>query len=156
MNGMGELAYTIMNQRDFPSFGWWIEQGATTSWEQWNGGDSRNHPMFGGCLTWYSNVLAGVNPDPQQPGFKHIIVRPIPVKELENVEYSCMTPYGKVISRVSHDGDAVKMEVTVPFGTKATVYVPKSVETVLAAPASDDSYTVHEAGPGTWNFTSTR
>ena len=59
MNGMGDVAYTIMNQRDFPSFGWWIEQGATTSWEQWNGSDSRNHPMFGGGLTWFSKMLAG-------------------------------------------------------------------------------------------------
>ena len=152
MNGMNDLAYTIMNQRDFPSFGWWIEQGATTSWEQWNGTDSRNHPMFGGGLTWYSKMLAGVDTDSEAPGFKHVIIRPIPAKELPEVSYSTMTPYGKVVSRVSHDGNNVKMEVDVPFGSTASVYVPKSVEIAAAAPMSEDSYTVHEVGPGHYSF----
>ena len=148
MNGMGDLAYKIMNQRDFPSFGWWIEQGATTSWEQWNGTDSRNHPMFGGGLTWFSKMLAGVDPDPKAPGFKHFIVRPMPVKDLPEVRYSTQTPYGTVVSKVTHDGNMVKVEVTVPFGTTATVYVPKSLEAAINAPLSDNSYTIHELGPG--------
>ena len=156
MYGMGDLAYTIMNQRDYPSFGWWLEQGATTTWEQWNGRDSRNHPMFGGGLTWFSRVLAGVDTDPENPGFKHVIIRPIPSKELTEVEYSTMTPYGKVASHVSHDGTDVTVTVTVPFGATATVYVPKSVEAASAAPMSDDSYVVYEAGPGTRTFTATR
>ena len=152
MNGMGDLAYTIMNQRDYPSFGWWIEQGATTTWEQWNGRDSRNHPMFGGGLTWYSRVLAGVDTDPLEPGFKHLIIRPIPSAELTDVSYSTMTPYGKVDSHVSHDGHTVKIEVTIPYGSRATIYVPKSVEVASADPMSDDSYTIHEVGPGTHSF----
>ena len=152
MNGMGDLAYTIMNQRDYPSFGWWLEQGATTTWEQWNGRDSRNHPMFGGGLTWFARVLAGVDTDPAQPGFKHIIVRPIPSSQLGDVRYSTMTPYGEVISHVSHDGTNVKVDVTVPFGTTATVYVPKSLEAASKNPMSDESYTIHEVGPGAYSF----
>ena len=148
MNGMNDVAYTIMNQKDFPSFGWWLEQGATTSWEQWNGRDSRNHPMFGGGLTWFSKDLAGMDTDPEAPGFKHIIVHPIPAKDLPEVRYSTQTPYGIAESHVSHDGHTVKVEVTVPFGSTATVYVPKSVEAASANPLSDDSYTIHEVGPG--------
>ena len=86
--------------------------------------------------------------DPEAPGFKHIIVRPIPVKDLPEVRYSTQTPYGTAESHVSHDGQTVKVEVTVPFGSTATVYVPKSVETATADPLSDDSYTIHEVGPG--------
>ncbi|MBR3440184.1 MAG: alpha-L-rhamnosidase N-terminal domain-containing protein [Bacteroidales bacterium] len=152
MNGMGDVAYTIMNQRDFPSFGWWIEQGATTSWEQWNGKDSRNHPMFGGGLTWFSNMLAGVVTDPEKPGFKHFIVRPMPVKDLPEVNYSTQTPYGTVATKVTHDGQTVKVEVTVPFGSTATVYVPKSLDAAMSAPLSDDSYTIHEVGQGHFVF----
>ena len=152
MNGMADLAYTIMNQRDFPSYGWWIEQGATTTWEAWDGGGSRNHPMFGGGLTWLSKDLAGMNTDPEAPGFKHIIIRPIPVKELPDVRYTTQTPYGMAESHVSHDGKTVKVEVTVPFGSTATVYVPKSVEEASANPLSDGSYTVHEVGPGVHSF----
>jgi len=152
MNGMGDLAYDILNQRDFPSFGWWIEQGATTTWEQWKGTDSRNHPMFGGGLAWFSRYLAGVNPDPAEPGFKHIIVRPVPVEALENVTYTTKTPYGELISHVAVKDGAVKMDVTVPFGSHATVYVPKSMEAVTAAPMDDDSYEIHEVGPGSHSF----
>lgn len=148
MNGMGDLAYTIMDQKDFPSYGWWMEQGATTLWESWNGDASRNHPMFGGALTWYSRVLAGVDTDPDAPGFKHVIIRPIPSPQLNDVHYSTDTPYGHLSSHVSHDGKTVQVEVTVPAGSSATVYVPKSLDAVTCNPLSDDSYTAYEASPG--------
>ena len=104
--------------------------------------------MFGGGLTWFSKMLAGVDPDPKAPGFKHFIVRPMPVNDLPEVCYSTQTPYGTVASKVTHDGKTVKVEVTVPFGATATVYVPKSLEAAINAPLSDDSYTIHELGPG--------
>lgn len=75
-NGLNELAYEAMNKRDYPSFGWWIEQGATTTWEQWNGENSRNHPMFGGSLVWFYRRVAGMNADPSRPGYRHIVFRP--------------------------------------------------------------------------------
>jgi len=152
MNGLGDLAYAAMNQRTFPSYGWWIEQGATTTWEQWNGRDSRNHPMFGGGLSWFSRILAGVDTDPAEPGFKHIIVRPIPAKELHEVSYRTDTPYGEVVSKVTHDGTTVHMEVTVPAGAHATVYVPKSVDAAAQNPRSDLSYTRYEISSGTYRF----
>lgn len=152
MNGMGDLAYDIMNQRDFPSYGWWIAQGATTTWELWDGNESRDHPMFGGGLTWFYRILAGVDTDPDQPGFKHIIVRPMPVAELESVSYSTETPYGTLKSIVTNKDGVIHLEVTVPAGSHATIYVPKSLEAAASAPLSDDSYTIHEVRHGTWRF----
>ncbi len=152
MNGMGDLAYTIMNQRDFPSYGWWIEQGATTSWEQWNGNDSRNHPMFGGGLTWFSRVLAGVDMDPAEPGFRHVIIRPMPVEALESVCYSTQTPYGKVSSKVTHKDGKVSVEVEIPVSCHATVYVPKDVKETAAEPLDDSRYEIHTVGSGKWTF----
>lgn len=149
MNGMGDLAYTVMNQRDFPSYGWWIEQGATTTWEQWNGEASRNHPMFGGGLTWFSRILAGVDTDPDAPGFRHVIIRPIPVAELKEVSYSTMTPYGNLAVTVSHSGSGpVSISVDVPVGSRATVYVPVSVEAAAQHPLEYASYKVFEVSSG--------
>ena len=148
MNGMGDLAYTIMNQRDYPSYGWWLEQGATTLWESWNGDASLNHPMFGGALTWLSRVLAGVDTDPAAPGFRHVIIRPIPSPQLQDVRYCTDTPFGKLASHVSHDGTRVQVEVTIPFGTKASVYVPRNMDLMASDPMSDTSYLVYEVGPG--------
>ncbi len=152
LNGMGDLAYDILNQRDFPSFGWWIEQGATTTWEQWDCENSRNHPMMGGGLTWFYRILAGVDADPIEPGFRHTIIKPMPVEALDDVFYSMETPYGKLSSWVRHKDGKVSMEVTVPYGCHATVYVPKSLEAVRNAPLSDDSYTIRKVGSGIWEF----
>lgn len=123
-NGLNDLAYEIINQKDYPSFGWWIEQGATTTWERWDGKDSRNHPMFGGGLTWFYNTLAGVNIDETQPGYKHTIIKPLLLKDLEQVTYSKMTPYGQLKVEIEHKDFTGKMTVTVPVGATADVYLP--------------------------------
>ena len=138
-NGLNDLAYDIINQKDYPSFGWWIEQGATTTWERWDGKDSRNHPMFGGGLTWFYNTLAGVNIDESMPGYRHVVIKPLLLKDLEQVTYSKMTPYGKLKVEIEHKGFSGMMTVTVPVGATATVWVP----------GSESSSTV---GQGIYNF----
>lgn len=124
LNGLNDIACAAMNQEDFPGFGNWIRQGATVTWEQWNGRDSHNHPMFGGGLTWFYRILAGVNADEEQPGYKHIIIRPVLNKALPEVYYSLVTPYGKVVSDIKQTGDGLEMNVTVPVGSTATVHIP--------------------------------
>lgn len=125
-NDMNDLAYEAMNKQDFPSYGNWINQGATTTWEQWNGADSHNHPMLGGGLNWFYRTLAGVNADENEPGYKHIIIRPL-LSEVNDVYYSNMTPYGKVISEIHNQSGSITMNVTIPVGSHATVYIPVKV-----------------------------
>ncbi|MDH6358893.1 alpha-L-rhamnosidase N-terminal domain-containing protein [Parabacteroides sp. PF5-9] len=123
-HGMNEVAYEAMNKRDFPSFGHWIEQGATVTWEHWDGRGSLNHPMFGGSLTWFYRTLAGVNTDENEPGFRHIIVKPVITAKMDDVYYSNKIPYGKVVSEIKKKGNGLEMNVTVPVGSHATVYIP--------------------------------
>ena len=59
-NGRADVAYRIASQKDLPSWGWWLEQGATTLWEQWNGTESHNHIMFGDISAWFYKALAGI------------------------------------------------------------------------------------------------
>jgi alpha-L-rhamnosidase len=61
-NDRADVAYRIADQRDLPSWGWWLDQGATTLWEQWNGAESRNHIMFGDISAWFYKALAGIQP----------------------------------------------------------------------------------------------
>jgi len=152
-NGMNDVAWTILNKKDFPSFGWQLENGATTTWELWSGNNcSLNHPMFGGGLIWFYEMLAGVWTDPSEPGFRHIIIRPVPAAEQGCVSYSIDTPYGKLRSQVTVEGSKVLMEGEIPFGSHATVYVPRSLEAAVKRPLDDDSYEVHELGPGHYEF----
>ena len=130
-NGMNDVAYEAMNKRDFPSYGRWIEQGATVTWENWNGRSSRNHPMFGGGLNWFYRTLAGVNTDENEPGYKHIIIKPQLPEKLDSVYYSNRTPYGKVISEVVKNGNSMEMNITIPVGSYATVYIPVSGNSVV-------------------------
>ena len=131
-HGLNNVAYEAMNKRTFPSFGHWIEQGATVTWEQWDGINSRNHPMFGGSLNWFYRTLAGVNVDESEPGYKHIIIRPQLPEKMDYVHYSNTTQYGKVVSEVKkHDGNRLEMNITIPVGSRATVYIPFSENTVV-------------------------
>lgn len=125
-NGLNEVAYEIMNQTTYPSFGYWIAQGATTMWEKWDGKDSRNHPMMGGGLTWFYRKLAGIQTDETEPGYRHIIIRPQVPAKLEYVKYANQTPYGRVASEIRREGKKLIFNIVVPVGSYATVYLPSS------------------------------
>jgi alpha-L-rhamnosidase len=123
-NGMQDLAYEVMNQRTEPSYGHWLELGSTTTREQWSTAGSHNHPMFGGGLVWFYRKLAGMQADPENPGYRHIIFQPQPVDELKFVKYSNNTSYGLAGISWRNEDKKITMKVTVPVGSEATVYVP--------------------------------
>jgi len=121
-NGMAEEAYEAMNKRDFPGFGWWVEQGAMTTWEQWNGKDSRCHPMFGGALVWLYRDLAGLQA--AEPGYKKILFKPTPVGDITWASYDIMTPQGKAAIKWTLKEKKLTVKVEVPQGSAATIVLP--------------------------------
>jgi alpha-L-rhamnosidase len=166
-NGLNELAYRVMNQKTMPSYGWWIGQGATTTWEEWNGEGSRNHPMFGGGITWFYRYLAGMNPDPDKPGYKHIVFRPMPPKDISNASYSNLTPYGTASIGWKKETDALTMVVSVPVGCTATVWVPAQSQNdvresgskikeskEISFSAMKDGYAIFNISSGDYSFRS--
>lgn len=122
--GRADLAYTLMNRRDFPSFGYNIEQGATTLWETWTGKDSHSHPMFGSVCAWFYQGLAGINPDPENPGFKHTIIKPNMFDELDFVHTSYPSIHGDVQSNWELNDGTLKLMVVIPPNTTASVFIP--------------------------------
>jgi alpha-L-rhamnosidase len=125
-NGLHEMAYEAINKREEPSYGRWLELGATTTWEHWDTGGSHNHPMFGGGLVWFYRKLAGMNTDEKEPGYRHIIFRPQPVDDISFAKYFNETSYGKAGIHWQQNADTFEMEIVVPVGCRATVYVPAS------------------------------
>ena len=130
--GRADLAYAIATQTDFPSWGHWLAQGATTLWENWNGDSSRNHHMFSDISAWFYKGLAGINPDPAAPGFKHVIVRPQPVGDLRWVRAWHDSPYGRIESNWTREGTDFALELTLPPNTSGIVVLPGSQEPVGA------------------------
>lgn len=123
-NGMHDLAYEAMNKREEPSYGQWLELGSTTTREQWSEEGSHNHPMFGGGLVWYYRQLAGMNADPNQPGYQHIIFKPQPAGDLTYAKYFNETSYGEAGIFWKKEGEKLSVQITVPVGCEATVYIP--------------------------------
>ena len=166
-NGLHEMAYEAMNKRTFPGYGWWIEQGATTMWEHWDGSGSLNHPMFGGGIAWFYRVLAGMKADPDLPGYRHIIYQPHPAEDISFASYSNLTPYGSAGVKWEKKEDQFIMEVSVPVGSAATVYVPLGARKVVTEDQDDiknsmnirfrginDNYAIMTVNSGNYRFIS--
>jgi alpha-L-rhamnosidase len=149
-NGRPDVAYQIASQKDLPSWGWWIEQGATTLWEQWNGSESRNHIMYGDISAWFYKALAGINEDPSEPGFKHFIIRPQPVGDLTSAEAEYDSIHGKIRSAWKIKDGKFHLNVVVPVNTTATIYVPGEPVT---ADSQEGDASRFEVGSGEYDYT---
>ena len=158
-NGLEDLAYKIINQRDFPSFGWWIEQGATTTWEQWDGGNSRNHPMFGGGIGWFYRDLAGL--EATDAGYRSFEVRPVLPEGLEWVRYSHNTTYGEIDIKWQRKAEDFTLSCVVPVGSTATIWVPFSgaepkvkLDKNMIFKGVRDGYALYKVKSGSYTFSS--
>lgn len=124
--GRADLAYAMATQTTFPGWGYWIAQGATTLWETWSGDSSRNHHMFSDISAWFYKGLAGINPDPDAPGFKNIIFKPNPVGDLKWVNAWHESMYGKIVCNWAVEGDNFILDIVIPANSTGTVYIPTS------------------------------
>ncbi|WP_205942743.1 alpha-L-rhamnosidase [Pedobacter psychroterrae] len=124
-NGQAETAYKLASQDTYPSWGWWIVNGATTLLENWDMKAERdisdNHMMFGEIGGWFFKGLGGIKIDEANPGFKNILLRPNFVSGLTHFEASHDGPYGTILSSWKRSGTAVIYNVTVPANSTATV-----------------------------------
>ncbi len=134
-NGMADIAYELLFQRKNPSWLYSIDNGATTIWERWNsymvdqgmgpqGMNSFNHYAYGCVAEWMWETMAGISTDVANPGFKKIIMKPIPDKRLGFVKAEYDSAAGKIKSQWRYDGDKWIWNFTVPKGAVAEVTLP--------------------------------
>lgn len=126
-NGYADQAYKMAVQETYPSWGWWIVNGATTLYENWSIDAKRdfsmNHIMFGEISAWFYKGLAGIFPDENQPGFKNVILKPNFVSELKQFEAQHDGPYGTIVSSWERSGGKVLYYVNIPANSTATLYL---------------------------------
>ncbi len=127
--GRADLAYKMVNQTSYPSWGYMIREGATTLWERWEylaggGMNSHNHIMFGSVDAWFYKVLAGINVDSTATGFERIIIKPYVLGDLSHVSASINTIRGLVASSWRREDDSLVLEVTIPVNSRGEVSVP--------------------------------
>jgi alpha-L-rhamnosidase len=167
-NGRHDEAWRLINLRTVPSWGYMVEKGATTIWERWdaylrgqlrNPSDpspwaegSYNHCAYGSVGEWVWRELAGINPDDEQPGYKHFVIRPRPCPGLSWVKAEYDSIRGKIVSDWEMRERRFTLRVAVPVGSTATVCVPaKDADVVTesgvpAAQAEGVKFVKMEAG----------
>jgi alpha-L-rhamnosidase len=133
--GATDVAYKLLQNETFPSWGYSIRQGATTIWERWDGWtkekgfqdpgmNSFNHYSLGSVGEWMVDTVAGIDLDPSAPGYQRIVIRPRPGGGLTWARGAYDSIRGRIESSWRTTGDALSLDVTVPANTTATVYVP--------------------------------
>jgi alpha-L-rhamnosidase len=173
--GRPDIAYTITTNRDYPSWGYMVERGATTIWELWNGDtadpgmNSHNHVMLlGDLIVWYYENLAGIKTSPDRPAFNQIEMNPVFPNGLDHVTASYRSMYGVIKSDWQKKDNKLKWNITVPGNSKATIYVPATSDRQVLEGGKkiaqsrnvkflrmDKGRAVFEVGSGDYVFTST-
>ena len=134
--GNADLAWKLLLRREYPSWLYEVDQGATTIWERWNsinpdgtmnkdGMNSLNHYSYGSVAAWMYRYMAGIQPLEAAPGFRCIRIAPRPSRRLMHCRAGVLTPHGEC--RVEWrwlDGSRLLLDVTVPFGSSATLLSP--------------------------------
>lgn len=130
--GLGDVAYQIASTKTYPGWGYMAENGATTIWELWNGNtanpsmNSGNHVMMlGDLIPWAYECVAGIAPDAEKPGFKHIIMHPdFSIDSIHGAKATYPSIYGDIVSDWKREGKYIVWQVTIPANTTATLYLP--------------------------------
>lgn len=167
-NGYVDVAYAVLNQTSYPGFGYQIEMGATTTWEQWYSKgimSSHNHAMFGGIDASFYSRLAGIMPI--AAGFESIRILPYVPDGLEHVNASTDTVRGKIASSWRKEGPWLYLEVEIPANATALIYVPAENESSvffsdniadcsedISCQKIDNGYAIFSVGSGRYAFKS--
>jgi alpha-L-rhamnosidase len=166
--GQVDIAFAVATQRTYPSWGFWIDNGATTLWEAWETNTrSRDHSFLGSIEGWFYRDLAGIKPS--APGYARIGIRPHLPAGLDHTSASVRTVYGTVTSQWDQRDDGLSLAVTIPTNTTAQVFIPAASPDQVtegqrsAATAEgvrfarmDGDRAVFEVGSGTYHFRSGR
>ncbi len=125
--GHSELAYKMITRPDYPSYGNWLERGATTLWEDFFPDDayskpqSMNHHFWGDISAWFIKTLSGINLNPQGNDINHLEIRPSFVKALDFAQGYITAPSGKINSSWKREKTNIILEVDVPENMIAKV-----------------------------------
>jgi alpha-L-rhamnosidase len=176
--GHADVAYRLLLRDDYPSWLYPVKHGATTIWERWNGWtekdgffnpqmNSFNHYSLGSVGEWLFRHVAGIELDPEVPGFQRFVLRPFIGPGLDFANASYRTMHGEIRSDWKRTGDELTWTVRIPANTSARVYVPSEpgssvtesgvpVEKAdgLRVEGRDGRFLVCAAGSGSYTFAS--
>ncbi len=170
--GHSDLAYKLMLNKDYPSWGYLVGHGATTMWERWNGDQMRgdpsmnsyNHYAYGAVADWIYRYAAGIDATPLDAGFHTVYMHPVFDRAIGNLDLRFQSPYGEIHSRWTVEGDKAHWSVTIPpnatgclrvsdaDAAKYTLNGTPLATSKLAQASSKNSQTGYAFAAGTYQF----
>ena len=118
------LMYSMLKKRDYPGYLYMTDNGATTTWEHWNGARSRIHNCYNGIGSWFIQAVGGIRPDPSHPGYRQFIIDPQVPEGITWANTSKETPYGTIISNWKIENGSIHIDLSIPAGSKAVIKIP--------------------------------
>jgi alpha-L-rhamnosidase len=171
-SGYAELAYTLLLNTNYPSWGYMVEHGATTMWERWNGDQMRddpsmnsyNHYAYGAVAEWIYRYAAGIDATPLDAGFHTVVLHPVFDARLGHIAFDYDSAYGSIHSDWKVNGATAVWHVTIPANT--TGWLPLSaaeavkykldgsnlIGNPLATPTTREGQAGFELAPGSYTF----
>lgn len=128
-NMEADLFYSMLKKKDYPGYLYMIENGATTTWEHWNGARSRIHNCYNGIGSWFYQAIGGIKPDENNPGYRHVLISPEAPQGITWAKATKETPYGTIAVDWKTENEIMKINLEIPVGCKADVAIPDRNET---------------------------
>jgi len=160
--GRHDVIWDVVTESSYPGYGHLVESGATALPEYWDGPGghgSQNHFMLGAIDTWLTGHVAGLGQSAESVAYSDLVIRPVVVGDLTEATAQTRTVRGVVRSHWHRSDDVFELEVTIPPGPAATVWVPLlTPEARVWGPASAqlvgdaEGYARYRMGPGDWSF----
>ncbi len=127
-NRATDLVYSMLKKKDYPGYLYMIENGATTTWEEWSNPRSYIHNCFNGIGTWFYQAVGGIRQDLDLPAYQRVLIQPQIPKGITWANTSKETPFGLIVLNWKLEGNDLKMHLEIPVGATAKVIIPEGIQ----------------------------
>jgi len=128
-NKASDYIYTMLKKRDYPGYLYMIDNGATTTWESWNGDRSHIHNCYNGIGSWFYQAVGGIRPDENNPGYRHVFIEPQIPNGVTWAKTTKETPYGTIaVDWQIIPSKELNLNISLPVGITATIVLPENTQ----------------------------
>ena len=145
--GHSDLAYKMIARPDYPSYGNWIERGATTLWENFapDSVESPNHHFWGDISAWFIKTIAGINYNPDGNDLTYVRIGPVFITSLDSAKGYYISKFGKISVSWKREGNNICIKIQIPENVRAQV--------VTCGYNFEDGADIKQIGAGNYSFT---
>jgi alpha-L-rhamnosidase len=126
-NNKVDLMYSMLKKRDYPGYLYMIDNGATTTWEHWDGARSHIHNCYNGIGSWFYQAIGGIRPVENVPAYQKVRIQPQIPDGVTWANTSQETPFGKLRVNWSLAGEMLELDIEIPVGVEAEIVLPDLV-----------------------------